>query len=160
AVVPGVLVQMQLSIVAGTGTVSGTTGAVSNALGVATFTNLIVTQSGTYRLLASAPTVGVTTQVASSQFSVTPNAVPTGGPSAYSVAHGVALNVPAPGPLANVSDADGDALTASLATGVSHGTLTLNANGSFTYTSAQVFEGIDGFTFRASDGIDVSAPIN
>lgn len=33
--------------------------------------------------------------------------------------------------LANDSDADGDALTAVLVTGPAHGTLTLNANGTF-----------------------------
>ena len=39
-----------------------------------------------------------------------------------------------------------------LASGPSHGTLTLNANGSFTYTPAANFNGSDSFTYRASDG--------
>src|SRR3989449_9460409 len=40
------------------------------------------------------------------------------------------LTVSAPGVLANDTDADGDALTAVLVSGPSHGTLTLNADGS------------------------------
>src|SRR5207245_2518026 len=33
-----------------------------------------------------------------------------------------------------------------------HGTLTLNANGSFTYTPAANFNGADSFTYTANDG--------
>ncbi len=39
-----------------------------------------------------------------------------------------------------------------LVTGPSHGTLTLNADGSFSYTPAANFNGSDSFTYRASDG--------
>ena len=46
----------------------------------------------------------------------------------------------APGVLANDTDPDGDPLTAVLVTGPSHGTLTLNANGSFTYTPAANYQ--------------------
>ena len=44
------------------------------------------------------------------------------------------LTVGAPGVLGNDSDADGDPLTAVLVSGVSNGSLTLNSDGSFTYT--------------------------
>jgi VCBS repeat-containing protein len=54
--------------------------------------------------------------------------------------------------LANDSDLDGDALSAALGSGPAHGTLVLNANGSFTYTPAANFHGSDSFTYRASDG--------
>jgi VCBS repeat-containing protein len=54
--------------------------------------------------------------------------------------------------LTNDSDADGDTLTATLDTGTAHGNLTFNADGSFTYTPTGDFHGIDGFTYRASDG--------
>ena len=64
----------------------------------------------------------------------------------------------APGVLANDTDPDGDPLTAVLVTGPSHGTLTLNANGSFTYTPAANFTGTDSFTYRASDGTLNSSP--
>ena len=57
------------------------------------------------------------------------------------------------GVLANDSDPDGDSLTAILVTGPSHGTLTLNPDGSFRYRSTgDDFEGTDSFTYRVSDG--------
>jgi VCBS repeat-containing protein len=57
---------------------------------------------------------------------------------------------------ANDSDPDGDPLTVSLVSNVSHGALSLNANGSFTYTPDANYFGSDSFTYRASDGIAFS----
>ena len=59
----------------------------------------------------------------------------------------------APGVLDNDTDVDGDPLNAILASGPSHGTLTLNANGSFVYTAAADYNGLDSFTYRANDGV-------
>jgi VCBS repeat-containing protein len=39
-----------------------------------------------------------------------------------------------------------------LVSGPAHGTLTLNANGSFTYTPAANYNGPDSFTYKANDG--------
>ena len=58
----------------------------------------------------------------------------------------------ASGVLANDSDADGDALTVSLLSGPAHGTVSLNADGSFTYTPAVNYNGGDSFTYSVSDG--------
>jgi VCBS repeat-containing protein len=54
--------------------------------------------------------------------------------------------------LANDSDPDGDALTAAKASDPSHGTVSVNANGTFTYTPAAGYTGPDSFTYTASDG--------
>ncbi len=54
--------------------------------------------------------------------------------------------------LGNDSDPDGDKLTASLIAGPEHGTLQLNADGSFTYTPDADFNGTDKFTYQANDG--------
>ena len=54
--------------------------------------------------------------------------------------------------LANDTDVDGDTLTAVLVTGPAHGTLTLNADGSFTYTPTANYNGTDSFTYKANDG--------
>src|SRR5205823_1152037 len=54
--------------------------------------------------------------------------------------------------LTGSSDADGDTLSAALVGGPSHGTLTLNADGSFSYTPAANYNGSDSFTFKANDG--------
>ncbi|MEX2560843.1 MAG: DUF4214 domain-containing protein, partial [Pirellulales bacterium] len=66
--------------------------------------------------------------------------------------------VSAPGVLANDTDADGDDLTAQLVSGPTRGDLTLNANGSFTYAPGASFQGIDTFTYVATDGVDDSDP--
>ena len=55
----------------------------------------------------------------------------------------------APGVLGNDS-ARGSHLSATLLTSTFHGTLSLNANGSFSYTPMDGFTGIDLFTYRAT----------
>src|SRR5436190_1549327 len=62
------------------------------------------------------------------------------------------MTVAAPGVLANDSDVDSDPLSTILVTGPSHGTLTLNGDGSFSYVPALNFNGIDTFTYKATDG--------
>jgi VCBS repeat-containing protein len=77
---------------------------------------------------------------------------PIASNDSYTAAPGTTLTSAAPGILANDTDPDGDPLTAILVSGVSHGTLTLNANGSFTYTSDAGNAAADSFTYQASDG--------
>lgn len=64
------------------------------------------------------------------------------------------------GVLANDSDPEGKPLTALVATPpvVSQGTLTLQSNGSFTFASQPSFTGAASFTYRASDGVNLSTP--
>jgi uncharacterized delta-60 repeat protein len=81
----------------------------------------------------------------------------------YTVLDNGTLNVPANGVLVNDVSANGQALTAVLASGPAHGTLKLNADGSFTYTPAANFVGSDTFTYQArgSDGtLSVAAPVS
>ena len=88
------------------------------------------------------------------------NAQPTAANDAYSLAEGVdELVVDADdGVLANDTDPDGTDLTAELVDDVSNGTLTLNADGSFTYEPDSGFSGTDTFTYSASDGFKTSSP--
>lgn len=58
----------------------------------------------------------------------------------------------ASGLLSNDSDPQGTPLTATILTGPTHGSLTLNADGSFEYLPDANYHGDDGFTYRASDG--------
>lgn len=77
---------------------------------------------------------------------------PVANNDGYGTNKDVALIVAAPGVLSNDADADGNPLTAVLISGPTHGTLTLNANGSFVYTPAAGYSGADSFTYRANDG--------
>src|SRR5690606_28561399 len=71
----------------------------------------------------------------------------------YTVPVGTSLVVGADeGLLANDHDVEGDALTATVINGPQHGTLTWNADGSFTYTPDDGFEGPDSFTYQINDG--------
>jgi VCBS repeat-containing protein len=51
------------------------------------------------------------------------------------------------------TDVDGNALTYGRVAGPTHGSLTFNADGTFTYTPALDYHGPDSFTYRANDGI-------
>src|SRR5207249_1449879 len=70
----------------------------------------------------------------------------------YTTAEDTTLNVAAPGVLANDSDVDGDSLSAVLVSQPTHGSLTLNSNGSFSYTPSANYNGTDSFTYKANDG--------
>jgi VCBS repeat-containing protein len=88
--------------------------------------------------------------------SAAPNVPPAAADDAYTTDEDVTLNVAAPGVLGNDSDADGDPLTAALQSGPANGTLTLNGDGSFSYTPDANFNGSDSFTYVANDGLDNS----
>jgi VCBS repeat-containing protein len=81
------------------------------------------------------------------------NTPPVATDDAYTVPINTPLTVSAPGTLLNDTDADGNSLTASLAAPPAQGTLTFNADGSFTYTAPNGFTGAVTFTYMASDGI-------
>ena len=89
---------------------------------------------------------------------LTVSSVPLAAADAYALIAGRMLSLTAPGVLANDTNADGNALTATLATLTAHGSLTLNADGSFLYTPNAGFFGTDSFTYTATDGIAGSVP--
>ncbi|MFQ6026021.1 MAG: phytase [Dehalococcoidia bacterium] len=87
------------------------------------------------------------------------NTSPTALDDSYSLDQDTTLNVPASsGVLDNDSDSDGDPLTASLVSVPTNGTLNLNNDGSFTYTSDAGYFGQDSFSYRANDGAEDSNP--
>ena len=86
---------------------------------------------------------------------ILPNNVPVAESDAFSGNEDFAIsgNV-----LTNDAEADGDPMSAILVTGPAHGTVTLNADGSFTHTPAPNYFGPDSFTYKANDGFADSAP--
>ena len=86
------------------------------------------------------------------------NDTPTVVGSSKSTPEDTALVVAAPGVLTGASDVDGDPLTAVIDTAPAHGSLALNADGSYTYTPNPNYNGPDSFKFKANDGTTDSTP--
>lgn len=63
------------------------------------------------------------------------------------------------GVLVNDIDYDNDTMTVILVSTTSNGTLALNSDGSFTYTPNTNFVGTDTFTYKVSDGLEVSTTV-
>lgn len=83
----------------------------------------------------------------------TANKPPVANADTYSTNQDQTLDVTAAsGVLANDTDPAGNPLTAVKATDPASGTLTLNADGSFTYTPNAGFNGTDSFTYKANNG--------
>ncbi len=89
-----------------------------------------------------------------------PGSQPNAVDDAYSVDEDTTLNVAAPGVLGNDSDPEGDPLNALLVSGTANGSLTLNSDGSFTYTPDPNFFGSDAFSYRAVDATSQSVAAN
>ena len=93
------------------------------------------------------------TKLATSTFAnVSIDLAPTAVANSYSVDEDGTLATAAPGVLTNDTDPESGTLTAVLVTDVGNGSLTLNPNGSFSYTPTADFNGTDSFTYRANDG--------
>ena len=88
------------------------------------------------------------------------NTPPEAFPDNYTAIEARTLVVESPGVLSNDFDPDGDGLTAVyvVASGPSNGALTLDADGSFNYTSVAGYSGSDTFSYRAYDGGLYSVP--
>jgi len=55
-----------------------------------------------------------------------------------------------------VTDEDHDLMTYSVVDNPSHGSVTVNADGTYTYVPSSVYDGEDSFTFKANDGVNDS----
>ena len=77
----------------------------------------------------------------------------------YTVFYETPLSVDAASGVLGNDSGGSDVLVAMLATDVSNGTLTLNADGSFDYVPAAGFFGLDSFGYYATDGENDSTPV-
>jgi len=86
------------------------------------------------------------------------NQTPVAQNDTYTTNEDSSLSVSAAaGVLANDSDPDSEVLTASLVSGPANGALTLNADGSFTYTPNDDFNGTDSFIYQIVDADGATA---
>jgi VCBS repeat-containing protein len=87
------------------------------------------------------------------------NTAPVAVADSYGTNEDALLSIPAPGVLANDTDADTNPLTAILVTGPSYAkSFTLNSNGSFAYAPNDNYYGPDSFSYKANDGSADSEP--
>jgi Leucine-rich repeat (LRR) protein len=131
-------------------TVSGLTSGASYSFVVRSFTPKHGAQQNDLLSDASDP-IAVT---------LTSNRPPVAANDSYATGQDTPLTIDAAhGLLANDSDPDGNSLTVGSIASVSPGSqLALNPDGSFTYTPAASFSGVDTFTYQASDGQLLSNP--
>ena len=80
------------------------------------------------------------------------NDAPVATADSYSTTEDTPLAVAAPGVIGNDNDPDGTTPSALLVSDVVHGSLTLNADGSFSYAPSADFFGSDSFSYAANDG--------
>jgi len=86
------------------------------------------------------------------------NDPPTAVNDAYGLTQDNSFAVAAPGVLANDGDVDSGVLSAVLLSSPANGTVTVDANGSFSYAPNTGFSGSDSFTYAANDGLTNSSP--
>jgi len=87
------------------------------------------------------------------------NDAPVAAADSYNGTRNTQLQVTAPGVLANDNDVDGDDLSAVLVSNPASGSLTLNGDGSFSYTPNLDYCGSDSFQYKATDGSADSATV-
>lgn len=113
---------------------------------------------GTFGIPYSVSTYGSSYSIGAGNFNPPiNNTAPIAVDDSYNSGEDSVLTIAAAdGVLANDTDANGDTLTAILVNTTVNGTLTLNGDGSFTYTPNASFIGSDNFTYNANDGTDIS----
>ncbi|HEY8136071.1 MAG TPA: cadherin-like domain-containing protein, partial [Candidatus Limnocylindrales bacterium] len=127
--------------------------------GSATF-SVAAETGGATTVTATDMTDGTKTSSTSPAIAVT-NTAPVAAADSYEMMADNTLLVSAAGVLANDYDAESQPLTVGAprpASGPAHGSLTLNADGSFSYTPMAGYSGPDSFTYTAADVGMTSAP--
>ncbi len=109
--------------------------------------------NGTDTITFKARDAALDSNTATVTITITPvNDAPVAAGDSFTTNEDTTIAVVAPGILANDTDVDaGDTRTAVLVAGTTHGALTFNADGSFSYTPASNFNGTDTFTYQAKD---------
>ena len=137
-----------------------------NADGTFTYTPTLPTPTGTYtdtftyeaqNSTGDSTPATVTITVTTPAPVANPDTYPIAGAATVLANGKLTISAAAQGVLANDTDAAGDTLTAVKVTDPQHGTVTLNSDGTFTYTNDGT-PGADSFTYTANDGTIASPP--
>ncbi|WP_141317248.1 Ig-like domain-containing protein, partial [Halomonas halmophila] len=107
-------------------------------------------QNGPYAVTVSATDAEGETTSQGFTWSVA-NPMPVAADDSYTTDEETPLTIAVPGVVGNDSDADGDDLSVALASGPTNGSVTLDADGSLTYTPDSDFNGTDTFTYILTD---------
>jgi VCBS repeat-containing protein len=121
------------------------------AFGIQVLTNASLASGDAYRTNSKAIKICVGTTVTNAEVRYVLGT--RAQDDSYSGPAGLTLAVPAPGVLQNDLPGVANSMQASLGSGPSRGSLTLNSNGSFVYTPSNNFLGIDSFTYTAIDNL-------
>jgi hypothetical protein len=141
-----------VDFVATSGPLTFAPGVTSQSITVVVNGDILVEASETFTVTLSAP-VAATIAVAQAFGTITNDDVlPTAVADGYATPLNTPLVVAAPGVLGNDTNDGGGTMTAALVSGVAHGTLSLAANGGFTYTPTASYVGADSFAYQVSDG--------
>jgi hypothetical protein len=131
------------------------TGPFGEATGVAP---TVTMPPGTHPVTLVVSNGGDASAPAEASITVVPNAPPEAKDDEYKCDVDCRLRALPPGLLANDTDAEGETLTAHKASDPQDGTVSILANGDFTYRPDPGFEGDDTFTYTAFDGKSHSEP--
>ena len=120
--------------------------------GVITYTPNPDSLEGDIFTYAVQDTTGLDSNVATVTVTVTDgNLAPVAEDESYSGNQDSVVSVGTPGVLINDQDGNGDLMTAVLDTNAANGVVSLQPDGSFTYTPNSGFSGADGFMYHAHD---------
>ncbi len=127
--------------------------ATTNPLGLTVaWTGAPQTNAGSYSVTATVTNASFQGS-ASGTFTISKaNQAPVAVNDAYSTQWNTVLLIAPKGVLLNDSDKDSDPLSAIKVTNPTHGTVTQDASGGFTYMPTANYSGLDSFTYKANDG--------
>ena len=129
----------------------------SSQRGVVTITGVVSTGLPAGHAFTNTATITAATVASDTNNSVSvavtiANLPPVAMDDSYTTTEDIPVTVTAAGVLANDRDLNGDPLVSMPDTQPGSGTLTLNSDGSFTYTPTLDYNGVDTFSYHAHDG--------